>query len=364
VAARFVEDHGEAVVKAQTIAGKRARAGGILFVNMPAKGELAAEMLLDSTLYGEEVIGILVEERIPVQREYYVAYYYDAQRRSLMLAFSLFGGTGVEERVKASPRHLYTLSLPLHRDIRWRIRDLLLDILPDDPAPLVELLARLYEVFLRYEFSYLEINPLAETQRYDYVLLDVVASLDIAALGRHPELAFAPRLSAQSPLAGGEFKSAMLNIEDARGARRDFVHLGGDIAILAIGGSISLILVDYLSQLGARPFNYAELRGSVTAKRTAHVLREILQNPQIRGLLIVGASTDYLRIDAVAEGIHEALRHIRPAYPIVLRVPGLGKEVAREILSGLRRANMQVLEKATIKESVLKIMEAVYGHSA
>jgi len=156
----------------------------------------------------------------------------------------------------------------------------------------------------------------------------------------------------------------MLNIEDARGTRRDFVHLGGDIAVLAIGGSISLILVDYLYQLGGKPFNYAELRGSVTAKRISHVLREILSSPQIKGLLIVGASTDYLRIDAVAEGIHTALKEIRPTYPIVLRVPGLGKEVAREILSGLRRTNMQVLEKATIKESVMTVMEKVYGHPA
>ena len=363
-AARFVEAHGEAVVKAQTIAGKRARAGGILFVDMAARGELAAEMLLDSTLYGEEVIGVLVEERIHVRREYYLAFYYDPKLRSLMLAFSPFGGTGVEEHVKASPQHLYKLPLPICQNVRWRLRDLLVGILDEDPAPLVELLSGLYDFFLRYESSYLEVNPLAETERQDYVLLDVVSSLDAAALGRHPEIAIAPRTSSRLPLPGGEFRSAMLNIEDARGTRRDFVHLGGDIAVLAIGGSISLILVDYLYQLGGKPFNYAELRGSVTAKRISHVLREILSSPQIKGLLIVGASTDYLRIDAVAEGIHTALKEIRPTYPIVLRVPGLGKEVAREILSGLRRTNMQVLEKATIKESVITVMEKVYGHPA
>ncbi len=363
-AARFVEAHGEAVVKAQTIAGKRASAGGILFADMPIRAELAAEMLLDSTLYGEEVIGVLVEEKVDVRREFYISFYYDPQLRSLMLAFSLFGGTGVEEQVRARPGRLHKLPLPICQDVRWRLRDLLVDVLDEDPTPLVELLARLYEFFLRHEFSYLEINPLAETDRQDYVILDVVSSLDAAALGRHPEIAIAPRASAKASLPGGEFKSAMLNIEDARGTRRDFVHLGGDIALLAIGGSISLILVDYLYRLGGRPFNYAELRGSVTAKRIAHVLREILSKPQIKGLLIVGASTDTLRIDAVAEGIHVALKEIKPAYPIVLRVPGLGKDVAKEILSGLRRTNMQVLEKATIMESVRAIMEKAYGNPA
>ena len=362
VAARFVEAHGEAVVKAQTIAGKRARAGGILFVDMPVKGELAAEMLLDSTLYGEEVVGVLVEEKVKVRREFYVALYYDPQQRSLMLAFSPFGGTDVEKHVGAGPGRLYKLPLPICQDVRWRLRDMLVDVLDEDPAPLVELLSGLYRFFLDHEFSYLEINPLAETDRHDYVILDVVSSLDVAALGRHPEIAIAPRSSAGAPLPEGEFKSAMLNIEDARGTRRDFVHLGGDIALLAIGGSISLILVDYLYRLGGRPFNYAELRGSVTAKRIAHVLRRILAHPQIKGLLIVGASTDYLRIEAVAEGIHTALKEIKPAYPVVLRVPGLGKEVAKEILRGLPRARMQVLEKATIEESVLTVMEKVYGH--
>ncbi len=365
VAAGFVEQNGDSVVKAQTIAGKRARAGGILFVNMAIKGELATEMLLDSTLYGEEVIGVLVEKKARVKREYYVSFYYDPKLRSLMLAFSPAGGTDVEEKIKTGPQNLFKLPLPLCQDVRWRIREFLMDIVPTDPAPLVDLLYHIYEFFLLYEFSYLEINPLAETDHQDYVILDVVSSIDVAALGRHPEIAIAPRASHNADLPTGEFRSAMINIEDARGTRRDFVHLGGDIGVLAIGGSISLIVVDYLYQLGGRPFNYAELRGTVTATRISHLLKEILRNPQIKGLLIVGASTDYLRIDAVANGIHDALKEIRPTYPVVLRVPGLGKDVAKEILSGLRRANMQVLwNHATIKDSVTAIMEKVYGHPA
>ena len=118
--AEFVEKVGKSVVKAQTLVGRRMEAGGIRFVNVPVQGELASEMLFDTEIHNEEVIGVRVEEFVPIKKEYYVSLYYDSETRSLMLSFSLDGGKNIES--SDNPANISTIELPINQDIDWRLR--------------------------------------------------------------------------------------------------------------------------------------------------------------------------------------------------------------------------------------------------
>lgn len=361
--AEFVEKTGPSVVKAQILAGKRMEAGGIRFVKLPVQGELASEMLLDSIIYNEEVIGVRVEESVNLKHEFYTSIYYNSALKSLQLSFSKKGGKSIESAQDENSSQIWHLQLPVNQDIEWRLRNFILSIFGEHHPKLVAMLNSLYKFFLKFEFSFLEVNPLGLNEAGEYMVLDAVGLLDSAALGRHPEIIIAPRVSRRNFSSEEDFRNSIVNIEDSRGVKSDFVHLGGDIATLAVGGFLSLAVVDYLMELGGKPFNYAEVKGSASSSRIVHILKTFLDNDQIKGLLIVGSTLGNLGLDSVANGIRNALKEINPSYPIVLRVTGLGRELAQDISKGLQKLNMTVLrDETTIKESVELIIEKAYGN--
>jgi succinyl-CoA synthetase beta subunit len=362
--AEFVEKNGDSVVKAQILAGKRMEAGGIRFVKYPVQGELASEMLLDSTIYNEEVIGVRVEQNISLLEENYVSFHYNASQKSLQLTFSTKGGKQIEKLNNKLENEIFHLLLPINQDIEWRLRNFVLSVFGENKPALVSILNQIYHFFLQFEFSLLEINPLGLTTDNEYIVLDVVGLLDSAALGRHPEIIIAPRVSRRGFSSEEDFRNSIVNIEDARGVKSDFVHLGGDIATLSVGGFLSLAVVDYILELGGKPFNYAEIKGNASSSRIVHLLKTFLNNNQIKGLLIVGSTLGNIGLDSVANGIRNALKEINPSYPIVLRVTGLGRELAQEISKGLQKLNLTILrDETTIKQSVELIIEKAYGNS-
>ena len=360
--AEFVEKYGKSAVKAQTLVGNRMEAGGIRFVNVPLQGELASEMLFDTEIHNEEVIGVRVEEFIPIEKEYYLSFSYDSELKSLMLLFCTEGGKSIE--IKENKSKVHSLEIPINQDIEWRLRNFILNIFGEEKRGLLIFLKKLYTFYLKYEFTLLEINPLVLDNNGEFVVVDVVALLDSSALGRHPEIIIAPRVSRRNYSSKKDFKNSIVNIEDSRGLRSDFVYLGGDIATLCMGGFMSLTVVDYIKRLGGNPYNFAEIRGNASSVRIIHMLKTFLNNDQIRGLLIVGSTLGNLGLDSVANGIRNALKEIQPKYPIVLRVTGLGREMAQDISKGLNRLNMTILrDETTVKQSVELIIEKAYGNT-
>jgi succinyl-CoA synthetase beta subunit len=360
--AEFVEKMGRSVVKAQTLIGNRMEVGGIRFVDVPEQGELASEMLFDTSLHEEEVIGVRVEQYINIEKEYFVCFHYNSQKKSLVFSFSFFGGKNISKVDINNNDDIFHLLLPVNQDVEWRIRNFVLSVFSAEKPKLVRIINQLYHFYLKYEFSLLEINPLVLNDVGEYIVVDVLAQLDSLAMGRHPELFIAPRLSRKTYSSESDFKKAVINIEDARGVRTDFVHLGGDIASLCVGGAMSLTVVDYINKMGGKPYNYAEVRANASSVRLVHMLKTFLKNDDIKALLILGSTFGNLGLDSIATGIRNALKEIQPSYPIVLRVTGLGREMAKDISKGLKNLNMTVLrEETTVKQSVELIMEKAYG---
>jgi succinyl-CoA synthetase beta subunit len=315
-------------------------------------------------LHNEEVIGVRVEQFVQIEKEYYVCFHYDILKKSLVLSFSTHGGKNINSIVDINTDNVYHLSLPVNQDVEWRIRNFILSIFGTELVKLVKILNQLYNFFLKYEFSLLEINPLGLSDLGEYIVVDVLAQLDGFAMGRHPELFIAPRLSRKTYSSAKDFKNAIINIEDARGVRTDFVHLGGDIATLSVGGAMSLAVVDYIQQMGGKPFNYAEVRANASSVRLVHMLKTFLNSSDIKGLLILGSTFGNLGLDSIATGIRNALKEIQPKYPIVLRVTGLGREMAKDISKGLQKLNMTILrEETTVKQSVELVIKKAYGDS-
>jgi len=80
-AAEITAEIGDSVIKSQILSGKRGKAGGIKFTKEPEEAREFATALLGSKLIGMPVEALLVEEKLTIDKEYYVAITIDGKRR-------------------------------------------------------------------------------------------------------------------------------------------------------------------------------------------------------------------------------------------------------------------------------------------
>ena len=91
------------VLKAQVPSGGRKKAGGVEFVNDQAEAVRAALKMFKMTLKGYPVENLLVEDRISIQKEVFLAVTYDTASKSPIVIFSSEGGIDIEELAKTHP---------------------------------------------------------------------------------------------------------------------------------------------------------------------------------------------------------------------------------------------------------------------
>ena len=92
------------VLKAQVLSGKRAQYGGIVKVVDQSKLKESALALFGSSVNGEKVEKILVEEEISKEDdEYYLSFSYSTETRGPVMSFGE-GGTGAESHFAGASR--------------------------------------------------------------------------------------------------------------------------------------------------------------------------------------------------------------------------------------------------------------------
>ena len=87
------------VVKAQIWAGKRGKAGAVKFADTPEEAEKAAGEILGMQVRGLTVKKVLVEEKLDIDKEFYVGVIIDSSKevRAPVMIFSSEGGMEIEE---------------------------------------------------------------------------------------------------------------------------------------------------------------------------------------------------------------------------------------------------------------------------
>jgi len=85
---------GPVVIKAQAWVTGRAEAGGVKFAQDPSEAEKVAGQILGMDIKGFAVREVLVEEKLDIEREFYVGMTIDDIDKLPTLIFSSVGGTG------------------------------------------------------------------------------------------------------------------------------------------------------------------------------------------------------------------------------------------------------------------------------
>jgi succinyl-CoA synthetase beta subunit len=94
------------VVKAQVLAGKRGKAGGVKFADTPEQAASVAKDILSMRINDLPVEAVLVEEKLDIQQEIYAGVTIDRDERKYVVIGSAAGGMSIEELATESPEKI------------------------------------------------------------------------------------------------------------------------------------------------------------------------------------------------------------------------------------------------------------------
>ena len=177
----------EVVVKIQAWTTGRAGIGGVAFAKKPEEVRAHTKQMLAMKVGQFPVEAVLVEEKIDIDREFFLSFAIDDGARAPMIIFAAGGGTGIEERAAATRRIPCDVDRgPLDSAVDEAVASCGLSA--NNAKQLNESIRKLFAAARSVEARSLEINPLVLTKTGEFVAADCRITIDDYAVGRHPEL--------------------------------------------------------------------------------------------------------------------------------------------------------------------------------
>src|SRR5215471_6624207 len=182
---------GPVVLKSQVLTGGRMKAGGVKFADDPAGAEAAAQAILALEIKGQKPRGVLVEQRAPVAQEYFAAVTWDGRRKLPVLIFSDMGGIDIEEVAEKHPEHVAQVHLSTLLPFSpYKAKEAIAGtgVSGDELNRIIPIVSTLVEIFLRYDLTLAEINPLGKTEDGKFLVLDGHVDMEGDARDKHRKL--------------------------------------------------------------------------------------------------------------------------------------------------------------------------------
>jgi succinyl-CoA synthetase beta subunit/citryl-CoA synthetase large subunit len=334
---------GPLVLKSQVLTGGRMKAGGVKFADSPADAEKAAAHILALTINGHLPRGVLVEERAKIVQEYYAGITWDGRRKAPVVIFSDLGGIDIEEVAETHPEHVsrthFSTLLPLST---FRAKEAIAatGVTGQDLTRLVPIVEKLMDLFLRYDLTLAEINPLGKTEDGRFLVLDGHVDLEGDARGRHKkvldELGIGEEETREArPPTPFEIKGAQVDASDHRGVAGNVKEFDGNLGLVIGAGGGSLTLFDAVRKHGGKPANYCEIGGNPSVKKACELTKLILSKPGVEKIAVMMNVVSNTRVDIVARGVIKGCIESGrdPAKTIaIFRIPGAWEDDGFAIL--------------------------------
>jgi len=364
---RAEEVAGPVVIKSQVLTGGRMKAGGVKFADSPQEAEALAADILELEISGHAPRGVLVDERVEVEQEYYAGVVWDGLRKQPVLLFSDLGGIDIEQVAEGHPdhvgrRHVSNL-LPLS-DFLAKECIASVGVTGRELNRLTPILRRLVELFFSYDMTLAEINPLAKLTDGTFVAVDAHMDMENEARPRQQALlmdlgvADEETRQAREPTPfeiAGEEVDAM----DHRGVAGNVTEFDGDLGLVIGAGGGSLTLFDAVRAHGGKPANYCEIGGNPSVNKATGLAKLVLQKHGVDKIAVMMSIVSNTRVDIVARGVIKACVELGfdPAEKIaIFRIPGAWEEEGFKILEryGVPYADRSV----SLNEAARRAVEA------
>jgi succinyl-CoA synthetase beta subunit/citryl-CoA synthetase large subunit len=334
---------GPVVLKSQVLSGGRMKAGAVQFADEPDQAARRFSEILPIVVNGQKARAVLVEQRSRVAHEYYAGVTWDGRAKLPVVIFSDMGGIDVEEVAEKHPghvakRHVSTL-LPFAPHAAKEVVAAT-GVSGSDLNRLTPIVATLVEIFLAYDLTLAEINPLARLEDGRFVVLDGHVDLEAEARDRHEklldELGIRSEETRQArPPTEFEIRGAQVDRIDHRGVAGNVVEFDGNLGLVIGAGGGSLTLFDAVRKHGGRPANYCEIGGNPSVKKVCELTRLILSKPGVEKIAVMMNVVSNTRVDIVARGVIKGcIESGRDPSDVIaiFRIPGSWEEEGFKIL--------------------------------
>ncbi len=347
------------VVKSQIHAGGRGKGkfkeaaagtgGGVRLAKSIDDVKTFAQQMLGATLVtiqtgaeGKLVQRLYVEDGSAIARELYLSAVVDRETSRVSFIVSTEGGVDIEKVAHDTPEKIKTFSIDPasgYSAFHGRKVAFALGLSGDLANQCVDMIGKLYKMFVDKDMSMLEINPLVVTKDNKLVCLDGKMDFDGNALFRHKDIVALRDLTEEDP---AEVEASKYDLS--------YVKLDGQIGCLVNGAGLAMATMDIIKLYGLEPANFLDVGGSASKEKVSAAFKIILNDPNVKGIL-VNIFGGIMRCDIIAEGVVAAARELGVKVPLVVRLEGTNVELGKKIMaeSGLKITGADNLADAAKK---------------
>jgi succinyl-CoA synthetase beta subunit len=360
---------GEVVTKIQAWTTGRAGIGGVAFAKKPDEVRAHTTRMLAMKVGQFPVEAVLVEEKIAIDREFFLSFAIDDAARAPMIIFAAGGGTGIEERAASTRRIPCDVNQgPGDSAVNEAVASSGLS--PKQATQLADSIRKLFDAARSVEARSLEINPLVLTKSGEFVAADCRITIDDYAVARHPDLGIEIAREFDHPPTALERVAYAVEQSDHRGTFY-FAQLAtaapkgskGLVGFHGAGGGGSMMSMDAIVNAGFTIANFTDTSGNPSASKVYRAARIILAQPDLVGYFGSGSGVASQEQYWSAYGLAKAFWELDLDIPAVIRLGGNTEDRAVDILqrmSKLLRAPVEGYRKtdtpATIAARFAKLV--------
>uniref|UniRef100_A0A8C5ES66 Succinate--CoA ligase [ADP-forming] subunit beta, mitochondrial n=1 Tax=Gouania willdenowi TaxID=441366 RepID=A0A8C5ES66_GOUWI len=369
------------VVKAQVLAGGRGKGtfegglkGGVRIVYSPEEVRDISSQMIGRKLYtkqtgeaGRICNQVFICERRYPRREYYFAITMERAFQGPVLIGSSQGGVNIEDVAAENPDAIVKEPIDIVEGIKMEQAIKVAQKMGFPPALVneaAENMIKLYNLFIKYDASMVEINPMVEdssgigtahlhsdTSLCCFLLtvmcMDAKINFDSNAVYRQKKVFDMQDWTQEDP-------------RDRQAAKADLNYIGldGTIGCLVNGAGLAMATMDIIKLHGGTPANFLDVGGGATAHQVTEAFKLITSDRKVQAIL-VNIFGGIMRCDVIAQGIIMAVRDLDLKIPIVVRLQGTRVDDAKALIasSPLKILACDDLDEAA--KMVVKLSEIV-----
>jgi succinyl-CoA synthetase beta subunit len=334
------------VLKGQILSGKRGKAGAVRVVKTEEELITVKKVIEGITMDGQAMEGVIACGFEPIAEEYYLGMTLDVKNHAMIMLFTPFGGMDIEELAETAPEKLLRFDCTSSFDAEaFHTAATIFDLPASRMNQVVEIAEKLSRACFELDATTIEINPLALLENDRLLAIDAKLVIDDNSLYRQGDYMILPRTTQQ--------KSA----QEIEAEVHDLTYIEldpeGDIGTMAGGAGIGMATMDTIRHYGGRVNNFLDLGGGVTAEKTYHAMRILLQN-ECTKYIFINVFGGINNCADMAEGIARAYTELGSKKSVVVKSRGFNQEQGWEIFE---RLGFEQTKYGTTDEAVLTLLK-------
>ncbi|MEO8071922.1 MAG: ADP-forming succinate--CoA ligase subunit beta [Acidobacteriota bacterium] len=341
------------VVKAQIHAGGRGKGGGVKLAKSPEEAKKIAGEMLGMNLVthqtgpeGREVKTLLIEEGLPIDKEFYLGITLDRVSGRNVFMASPEGGTEIETVAAETPEKILKAEIDPAVGLQaFQARQLAFGLgIPDELVnKAAKFMLSLYDAFEKMDATIVEINPFLLTKDNRLIALDAKVNFDDNAMFRHKNYAEMRDLNEEEPL---EIEASNYDL--------NYIKLDGDIGCMVNGAGLAMATMDIIKLAGGEPANFLDVGGGASQERVEQAFKILLADQNVKAVLI-NIFGGIVRCDMVANGVVAAAKNLGVSIPIVARLEGTNVEEGMRVLE---ESGINIQTAKGMKDAADKVVSA------